>query len=173
MLGLERTPDVARLREVLVYDADTGLLVWRVSRGRVSAGTVAGCDRGDGYQTVRVDRKLLLSHRVAWALHYGSWPDRDLDHVSGVASDNRIDNLRLASRSENMQNAQTRRAAKDTPRGVHWHARARKWCVVLYAQKQRHYVGLFASLADAIAARSTAKARVHTFSPKAYCDVRS
>src|SRR3546814_1788886 len=47
----------------------------------------------------------LLAHRVAWAIHYGEWPNGQIDHINGDPSDNRIANLRDVSALENARNA--------------------------------------------------------------------
>ena len=99
---------IGRLHELLAYEPDTGILRWRVDRGRygnrLKAGTVAGSrDRTRGYIQVRVDDRLLLGHRVAWAMQYGRWP-KEVDHINRDKSDNRLANLRETTRSHNNAN---------------------------------------------------------------------
>ncbi len=94
-----------RACEVFNYDPETGALTWRVKQGaRGVAGASAGRLRSDGYVRVQIDRKKYLNHRVAWLLTHGKWPAAELDHVNGKPADNRLCNLREATRSENMQN---------------------------------------------------------------------
>ena len=53
-------------RKLLVYDAETGVLTWRVkASNRVNKGDRAGCMRWD-YRAIRVDGGLYLEHRVIW-----------------------------------------------------------------------------------------------------------
>jgi HNH endonuclease len=93
--------DTDKLREKLSYNAKTGVLRWR-------GGDIAGCLNSTGYRVIRMDKKLMYAHRIAWVLHYGIWPDGDLDHKNRDKSDNRIANLRMASRSRNVANAPAR-----------------------------------------------------------------
>ena len=94
-----------RARELFNYDPATGLLTWRVNKGsRAPAGSPAGSPHGKGYLRVMVDKRLYLVHRVAWLIATGSWPTEAIDHVNGVASDNRLCNLREATHAENAQN---------------------------------------------------------------------
>src|SRR5678815_1371348 len=94
--------DLARFRDCLSYDAETGNLRWKVRpTTNVAVGDIAGCADHRGYRLVRLDRKLHLVHRVAWALHYGAWPAVEIDHINLDKGDNRIANLRLALRAQN------------------------------------------------------------------------
>lgn len=86
-----------RLREILSYDAFTGVFTWRISRGRVRAGAVAGRQHNAGYHEIRIDGTLYGAHILAFAYITGRWPKR-IDHRDGVKSNNRFDNLRRAAR---------------------------------------------------------------------------
>lgn len=97
-------PQVGRVRELLSYDPETGVLTWRVSRGP-AAGTVAGNPNVRGYVPVMVDGTQFRAHRLAWLLATGDDPGpSEIDHRDGDRSNNRMDNLRLASRVENTRN---------------------------------------------------------------------
>ena len=108
----------------LSYDAVTGALTWRVRAGRCAAGAVAGTMNGRGYRQVRLSGRIYLAHRVAWHLHYGVAPQGDVDHVNGDKSDNRVSNLRLATRPQNIANAK-RRYNTQTRKGVSKHKNGR------------------------------------------------
>ena len=88
----------ARLKKLLSYNTDTGEFRWRVTRrGAARAGSVAGCVRHDGYVRIAIDGKRYLAHRLAWLYVHGELVP-ELDHANGVRSDNRLDNLRPATR---------------------------------------------------------------------------
>lgn len=93
-----------RLKELLEYDPNTGLFYWRFSRRGVKAGSQAGYLDEKGYVRITLDRIAYKAHRLAWLYIHGEWPAGDIDHVLGDRSDNRIDKLRDASRSINIQN---------------------------------------------------------------------
>jgi hypothetical protein len=92
------------LREVLRYEPQTGFFYWKLSRSVVRAGDRAGCYLAIGYEAIRIDRKVYYSHRLAWLYVYKRWPQREIDHINRKPLDNRIINLREASRAENTMN---------------------------------------------------------------------
>lgn len=57
-----------------------------------------------GYLVLKIKGKQLKAHRIAWFLHYGSWPIGVIDHINGDRIDNRIRNLRDVSVKENNAN---------------------------------------------------------------------
>lgn len=92
------TLSIERLRALIDYNRDTGHLYWKANGQR------AGAIQDKGYRTLEIDGKAYYAHRVAWFHHYGKWPEQDLDHINRERDDNRIENLRDVSRSENNRN---------------------------------------------------------------------
>ncbi len=98
-------PPIERLTELLDYDPATGVLTWKVTRGRAVAGARAGSGRrGHAYRVVSIDHTLYAEHRLAYALYHGTdpWP-AEVDHWDQDPLNNRITNLRVATLAQ--QNA--------------------------------------------------------------------
>lgn len=99
-----------RLKQVLDYQPHTGLFIWVVSPDRPKrwntkhAGKVAGGLNNWGHRAIRIDGRKYLAHRLAWLYVHGEWPQQEVDHVNCDKDDNRISNLREASRFENALN---------------------------------------------------------------------
>jgi len=93
-----------RLQGVLKYFPDTGVFIRLMSGGGRKAGSVAGTGDVSGYRKIRVDGKNYWAHRLAWLYFHGAWPEDEIDFINGDFADNRIANLRSASRAINMQN---------------------------------------------------------------------
>jgi hypothetical protein len=107
------------IKEYLSYDKDTGLLTWIKSPNRRhSAGSTAGTIVS-GYVYVGFNHTRYAAHRIAWFLHYGDDPEQFIDHINRNRTDNRIDNLRLSTGSQNQHNKQAFGASYDI-RQKHW-----------------------------------------------------
>jgi len=149
-----------RLRELLDYNPVTGVFLWKIDRASTArVGSTAGYRRRDGYTGMKIEQRELLAHRVAWLHVHGRWPVDQLDHVNGIKSDNRLTNLREASRAENKCN--TKRPATNTSgfKGVTWHIHTKRWVARLTINRRRVHLGYFSTADEAHTAYCTAAAQ--------------
>lgn len=149
------TIDAERLKDLLSYNAETGVFTWRKTKGRAKAGSAAGCKDTCGYEVIRVDNVLYKAHRLAWLYVHGRWPDGLLDHINRKPGDNRIANLREVSQSENMHNA-TRKSKSGVP-GVRWRHERNRWVAQIRVGYRNHVIGSFLSKDEAVFARRQAE----------------
>ncbi len=155
------------LRNLLSYDAETGIFTWRGKpNGRVAHGAQAGTLLPNGYVRVKLHRKLYLAHRLAWFYVHGVWPENEIDHINRTRSDNRIANLREATKSENLQNQISAQRHNTTSKllGASWHEGRQKWQAQIYINGKAKYLGLFKTKEEAHAAYLAAKRELHPFS---------
>ena len=97
--------DIQLAKELLRYDAGSGVFAWAVTRGRsAKAGQIAGAVSNTGYLQIKVGQRYFKAHRLAWALHFGPLDGGEIDHINGDRTDNRIENLRLVDRIGNAGN---------------------------------------------------------------------
>lgn len=115
-LAVRRSMTLARLKEVLEYDQDTGVFIWRVrTSNRIKVGSVAG-NLSHGYIEISVDGVSFRAHVLAWLWMTGHFPPVEIDHRNTIKSDNRWENLREATHAFNAQNM--RSAHKDNKAGL-------------------------------------------------------
>ena len=147
------SPD--RLKQLLDYGPNTGEFHWKISKGRARAGLCAGATDAYGYRVIRVDGVLYKAHRLAWLYTYGKWPEGLLDHINRTPADNRVCNLREATQSENMHNAN--RKPKSGVTGVRWRAERNRWVAQIRVGYRNHVIGTFLSKDEAVLARQQAE----------------
>ena len=90
---------------MLLYDKDTGVFTWRVSRSQYArAGGVAGTRHSSGAIYIIIYQRSYRAHRLAWLYVYGYVPTYEIDHKNGKPWQNWILNLREATHSQNCRN---------------------------------------------------------------------
>jgi hypothetical protein len=153
-----------RLKELLEYNPENGLLIWVTQRGKgVKKGSVAGTKQ-NGYIQIKIDGKLYKAHRLAWLYVYKEFPENEIDHINEIKDDNRIVNLRLATKRQNMQNISNPRADnKSGYLGVCWHNRYKKWYAQISINNKKKYLGYFNTAEEASKAYIKAKRLHHKF----------
>jgi hypothetical protein len=151
---MRRSPRLthARLRELLHYEAKTGEFRWlkRVSRP-VKAGDVAGMLHTDGYRRIRVKGRDYRAHHLAWLYMTGKWCPVFIDHRDGNPSNNRWDNLRRATPSQNGANRRMYRNNKCGLKGV-VRNHVGRWCATICKNGRNRHLGTFSTPQDAHAA---------------------
>lgn len=150
-----------RLRELVVYDPETGVMKSRVSRHRVKPGDVIGVLNSKGHLLTRISWRLYYVHRLAWLYMTGEWPTNFVDHRNGDPADNRWANLREATRAQNGRNRSCNHGNRAGTKNVYWCARDRSWRVLIKADGVEHYIGQFRDLDEARTAAHTAMLQYH------------
>lgn len=155
-----------RLKELLSYDQASGVFTRAKQQGGKTIGSVAGSKDGKGYIQITIDKNRYLAHRLAWLYIYGKFPNEEIDHINRNRVDNRICNLRVATRLENQQNHSVRKDNKSGVVGVSWHKASGKWRAQINFGGRKIDLGIFLTVEEACTARAEAKAKYHTFHPE-------
>lgn len=163
------------VRELLDYNPETGEFVWKfrdrkwfdsdkgwkIVNNR-NAGKITGSiDISLGYVRINIFRKPYLAHRLAWLYVYGEWPQNHIDHINQIKDDNRIENLRAATQSQNGMNRSSYNGTTSQYKGVSWHKHANKWVVQIRIDVKQKHLGYFTSEEDA--ARTYDRAALELF----------
>lgn len=122
-MASRQLPLVSDLRRRFHYNPLTGRIIDKATKEEAT-----GAKDQSGYKRVTLGRGLSQPvQRVAWAIHYGKWPSEDLivDHIDRDRKNNRLENLRLATRAENMRNRTSADGSSSKYLGVSKHHR--KW----------------------------------------------
>lgn len=141
----------------LLFKYVDGTLYWRGDAFKhKNKGKRAGCLHHTGYRIVRVARTNLLEHRIVFLMHHG-WLPKIIDHINGIKDDNRIENLRACTCSQNGMNAQLCTNNTSGCTGVVWSAKAGKWQAQIKIKGKLLYLGQWLTKFDAVCARRSAE----------------
>ena len=151
------------VRKLLDYNPDTGVFTHTKNRAGVTANSRAGATHHLGYRIIYLLGKGFAEHRVAWLYVHGVWPAADLDHINRVRSDNRLCNLREATRAQNCQNQPIRRSNKSGITGVYLHKITGKWAASINIEGKQKHLGLFVSIDAATQARKLAELKYYPY----------
>lgn len=166
-------PSPFDLRQLLLYEPETGKLFWLPrnkdmfkSEGAAKrwntrfSGKEAFCFKNEnGYLVGRINYVLIRAHRVVWAFDKGEWPSGFIDHINGNKEDNRINNLRIANKSENAFNSKIRSDNSSGYRGVHWSKHTKRWVAKMRVRGKDINIGSFLTKEDAALAYNDAAKR--------------
>lgn len=95
----------AEAREQIHYDPLTGICTWLVSKPRVTKGMRASNLHVKGYRHITICGREYKEHVFIWFWMTGEWPDHIVDHRNLTRDDNRWENLRPATHSQNQMNS--------------------------------------------------------------------
>lgn len=132
-------PTQAEIRTRFDYRSD-GTLLRKVQK--IGAPEKVGGVDSQGYIRIRMDEHRFLAHRLVYAYHTGCWPDQ-IDHINGVRSDNRIENLREATSRQNAINRKVRTGSTGITQGLCWYKPRQKWRIQISVGGKIHHAGYY------------------------------
>lgn len=140
-----------RLIELLDYNASTGIFMWRRSGpGRWGSLLAGRVNPRRGYLQISIDYKKYYTHRLAWLYTFGVMPE-EIDHINGDRLDNRIENLRPATRKQNSRNRVRPQNNKSGVKGV-YRSSPNTWRAQIKVDGKQIVLGWFRDLGAARAA---------------------
>lgn len=173
-------PTPEELRQLLRYEPETGKLFWKERPAEMfnpgNTSREARCStwnkRYSGkeaftaknryrYHVGALFDRVMMAHRVAWAIHSGEWPHEEIDHIDGVRSNNAYSNLRLASRAENCRSMAQSAGAVSRYRGVSRDPKTGRWTAKICVNLHQKHLGRFDTEEAAYAAYVSASKALH------------
>lgn len=147
------------LKSILYYNPEIGIFTWIAPRPKIKIGDRAGGLDELGYMRIKIDGKKYRAHRLAFLYMIGKWPNEEVDHIDLNRSNNKWDNLREATRSQNFGNRHKYLNNKSKNKGVCWDKNANKWLAQIQINKKKIKLGRFSNIKDAKSAYEQAAAK--------------
>lgn len=153
-----------RLKELLHYDAETGVFRHLTKTTRRNVGDIAdSLQKEMGRYRITVNGRRYFSHRLAWLYMTGEWPKNEIDHIDGNPTNNAITNLRDVIRSVNCENRHGPQTDnKSGFLGVFWEKRFHVWIAKVTVKRKSIHIGTFETPEEAHAAYLEAKRKLHS-----------
>lgn len=142
-------PTQAEIGRLFMYSESDGILTWRSPRFSSRALMPAGSVKRDGYRYITIKRKLYAAHRLIWILLNGSEPDGLIDHINRIKTDNRIENLRIATKEQNAANAGMYSTNTSGFKGVYFCKRDKRFIASITFHGKIKRIGGFATAEEA------------------------
>lgn len=127
------------LKEILDYQAD-GFFIWKTNRGKfICKGKKAGhYHKSSGRFYIHLNGKFMATSRVVFLWHHGWMPEK-VDHIDVNCTNDKIENLRSATHSQNLANQLIHKNSLSGFKGVTWSNAANKW----RARIKKLHLGVF------------------------------
>lgn len=149
------------LKHLFDYDKENGNLIWKTKPSQnVKAGDVAGTICKNSYIQICINKKIYLAHRLVFLMHKGYLP-KTLDHINGDRADNRIENLRPVTASQNQHNRRLNANNTSGYKGVRWNKASKKWMSGLKLEGKYMYLGLYDNIEEAAEVVRKAREELH------------
>ena len=135
------------------FDYKDGELYWKVSpHGKIKINALVGTINPKGYKITKLNGKCYRNHRIIFLMFHGYLPNC-IDHIDGNSLNNKIENLRVASFSENGLNSKKPSNNTSGIKNVTWHKKLKKWRVRIAINKKMKTIGNYSDieLADLVA----------------------
>lgn len=150
------------LKELVEYDPIIGIMTYKIttSNKNKKGGTVGYVNDG-GYTEVMIFGNKYLVHRLIWKYVYNKFPDNFIDHINGIRTDNRLDNLREASTQQNSWNSSTRKDSTTGYKGVSIDKRCGKYRAYININGKQKSLGYYTTAYEAHLVREKYAAELH------------
>lgn len=137
------------LKSVLHYSPDTGVFTNMVTRSnRAVKGKIASSVNVQGYLRIGILGKTYLAHRLVWLYMYGEFPTI-IDHINGNKVDNRLENLRECTASQNLHNREKPSSNTSGYKGVYKYKKTDRFYSQIMLNGKGIHLGIWDSAKDA------------------------
>jgi hypothetical protein len=151
-----------KLLEIINYNPETGIFIWIKPRPKIRVGQIAGYKTCKDRIEIEIYGKAYQASRLAVFFVTKKWPEYQVDHINCIRDDNRWENLRVATQSQNQANRPARKNKKVPYKGVVLKSRLPKPYVAQICKNGKYkHLGCFSTPEEAHSAYCNAAQELH------------
>lgn len=144
-----------------IFEYKDGHLFWKIKPAKkINIGQKAGCICPDGYVCINFNKKRYQAHRLIYIYHH-NFIENEIDHINTIRNDNRIENLRTATRSQNAYNQTVPKNSTTGIKGISWNKREKKWQVSLKINGHKKSFGYYNDIDYAVFINNAMRHKYH------------
>ncbi len=149
-----------RVKELFTYQDGKLIRLITVNNCKAKRDDIAGSRHIAGYLSTRIEGNPYLNHRIIFLYHYGYLP-KYLDHINGIKTDNRIENIRECTNQQNCCNQKKQKNTTSKYKGVSWNKKNKKWCSGIMVNYKSIFLGYFKDEDEVFRVVSNARDKLH------------
>ncbi len=142
------------VRDLVRYDPDKGCFYYLPNKLATSTWNKRAKNNEKVHETVfkssylmigirlNGNQHLISSHRLAFALFHGKWPEKTVDHKDGNGFNNKISNLREATSQQQSANRRSSKGSTSKFKGVSWNTALGKWTAAIKVNGIHIFLGV-------------------------------
>jgi len=148
------------------FEYKDGYLYWKEIKNKRNENKPVGHINGCGYRIISIwnketkKYKTYLMHRITFLMHHGHLP-KVVDHIDGNKDNNKIENLRAATYSENLHNSKRNKRSTTGYKGVKWSKQKQKFIGIVHSNYKEYYAGSYTTIEEAAKATTELRNKLH------------
>lgn len=157
---MNQRPEITQKDVLDDFSYNNGSLFWNSRASQMKVGDLAGSVSSRGYRQIRYKDRIIMAHRLIFLFHHGYMPDL-IDHIDRDRSNNKIENLRPATKRQNAFNSASHKDSISKFKGVTFDKRKKKWMAQIFHNQKNKFLGYFLNEELAYAAYKAAAVEIH------------
>lgn len=144
------------------YDPETGIFTRKLTTGtKAKKGDIAGVLNDNGYIDISINTRAYRAHRLAWLYCFDELPEEQIDHIDNDRTNNRLDNLRLATNLQNSYNKGVSKLNTTGYKGVSLDKRCNRYRAYISVEGKQKSLGYYSTAEEASQAYIDAAKKLH------------
>jgi hypothetical protein len=144
-----------------IFEYKEGKLYWKIApAARTNIGDEAGGNSPNGYRVIAYKGLRFYVHQAIFLMHNGYLPEY-IDHADGNNTNNKVENLRACTQSQNVANKRMQSNNTSGYRGVWWDKTKNKWTAEVWFNRKKKFLGRFLNKDEANEVAMLAREMLH------------